>query len=84
MPNKFVLIAENVIAITCWDKSYEFRKIEKLGKNNVPTCPFLQAWSHDQMCNVPVLAHQVLRIKHAQFCVNYINRIYAYKQYEII
>ena len=26
------------IAIECWDKSYEFRKIEKVGKNHVPTC----------------------------------------------
>ena len=34
--NKFLLSAETFIARACWD---EFRKIEKVGKNHVPTCP---------------------------------------------
>jgi len=40
MPNdhEFVLSAEIFITIACWNK-YEFRKIEKVGKNHVPTCP---------------------------------------------
>ena len=40
MPNTLALNAEIVIAIECWDTSYEFRKIEKVGKNHMPTCPF--------------------------------------------
>ena len=37
-----------LIVIEFWDKIYEFRKIEKVGKNHVPTSLFLQAQSHFQ------------------------------------
>ena len=30
---------EIFIAIERWDKNYKFRKIEKVGKSHVPTCP---------------------------------------------
>ena len=45
MPNKWVLSAEISSPQNVGIKRYEFRKIEKIGKNHVPTCPVLQAWS---------------------------------------
>ena len=57
MPNTFSVSAEIFIAIKCLDKSYEFRKIEKVGKIMCPHALFSQARSQIEM--LMKIAHYV-------------------------